>query len=272
MNNIIILRTPYKITKAYLCPCRIPNTQRYPECVRRTDKNGDMILSRDDIDSGKHFIADTDKITIWDGKTFNLDDDIEAAQWEAIKYHKVIAKSRDERDEHGELIIDGNTKKYGTADWYVEVPGQDAVHKNKSRRLKLEAQNHIANDTAAERLLKAKVLGRYMKNAHDSDVEDFLMQEAEKNPQKIINLYTGGDMQLRLLFIKAKDEKVIVKKENFWMYGDTILGTTDESVIIWMKQSKNKKLLQLLQQEAYPELYVQKEDPKASKNDGSTTA
>lgn len=257
MKNIIILRSPYKITKAYLCPCRVPGSQRYPECVRRVDKNENMILSREDIDSGRHFIAETDVIEIWDGKTFNLDDDIESAQWEAIKYHKVIAKARDERNENGELIIDGGSKKYGVADWYVEIPGLESNNKNEIRRKRLEAQNYVANDTPEERLLKARVLGKAMRNVHDSDVEDFLMQEAEKNPARIINLYTGGDMQLRLLFLKAKDEKLIINKDKLWMYGDTVLGSTDESVIIWMKQPGNKKLLKVLQQEAYPEMFTQ---------------
>jgi hypothetical protein len=266
MNNVIILRTPFKITKAYLCPCKIPNTDRYPECVRRTDKNGDMIMSRDDIDSGRYFIPDTMEIEIWDGKTFDLDDEVDAAKWEAIKYHKLIAKSRDERNDKGDLIIDGNAKRYGTADWYVEIPGHDATFKNNSRRKKIEAQNYIIADDARGRLLKAKVLGKIMRNAHDSDVEDYLMQEAEKNPQRIIDLYTGGDMQLRLLLLKAKEEKVIVKKEGFLMYGDTILGTTDEACIIWMKQAKNKKLLKLINQECNPELFMQEDDTKDESN------
>lgn len=256
-KNIIILRSPYKITKAYLCPCKVPGTLRYPDCVKRTDNKGDMILSREDQDSGRYFIAETDVIEIWDGKTFNLDDEIELAQWEAIKYHKVIAKARDERNEEGELIIDGDAKKYGVADWYVEIPGLESRNKNESRRKKLEAQNYIINDTPEDRRLKARVLGKAMLNSHDSDVEDYLMQEAEKNPSRIISLYTGGDMQLRLLFLKAKDDKIIINKDKLWMYGDTVLGTTDESVVLWMKQATNKKLLKVLQQEVYPEMFEQ---------------
>lgn len=257
MKNIIILRSPYKITKAYLTPALIPGTLRFPDCVRRTDKNGEMIRTREDIDTGRYLIADTDVIEICDGKTFNLDDEIEGAQWEAIKYHKIIAKARDERDENGDLIIDGNSKKYGVASWYVEIPGLEANTKNEIRRKRLEAQNYVINDTPEERLLKVRVLGKSMRNAHDSDVEDYLMQEAEKNPSRIISLYTGGDMQLRLLFLKAKDEKLIVNKDKLWMYGDAVLGSTDESVIIWMKQPQNKKLLKVLQQEAYPEMFEQ---------------
>ena len=90
MENIIILRSPFKIPRAYLNPARNPHTNRYPESVRRVDGKGEMILSREDIDSGRHFIAETDVIEIWDGKTFDLDDDVQNSEWESIKYHKII--------------------------------------------------------------------------------------------------------------------------------------------------------------------------------------
>ncbi len=257
MENIIIIRSPYKIPRAYLNPARNPQTNRYPECVRRVDGKGEMILSREDIDSGRHFISETDVIEIWDGKVLDLDDDIQASEWEAIKYHKIIAKARDERDDKGNLIIDGNAKKYGVADWYVEIPGFEAKVKNKSRRKRHEAQAYILGDSPEERLLKARVLGKAMRNAHDSDVEDYLMQEAEKNPEKIILLYTGGDMKLRILFLKAKDEKIIILQDKLWMYGDSILGATEEAAILWMKQPANKKIMKLIEQEVYPELFEQ---------------
>ena len=257
MENILILRSPYKIPRAYLNPARDPKTNRYPASVRRVDKNGDMILSREDIDSGGHFISEIDVIEIWDGKVFDLDDEFQASEWEAIKYHKIIAKGRDERDDKGNLIIDGDAKKYGNADWYVEIPGKEAVTKNQLRRKKLEAQNYILSDTPEDRLLKARVLGKAMRNAHDSDVEDYLMKEAEKNPDKIINLYTGGDMKIRITFLKAKDEKVITFRDKLWLYGDNILGATEEADILWMKQPSNKKILKLIEQEVYPEMFEQ---------------
>ena len=83
------------------------------------------------------------------------------------------------------------------------------------------------------------------------------MQEAEKNPDKIINLYTGGDMKIRITFLKAKDEKVITFRDKLWLYGDNILGATEEAAILWMKQPSNKKILKLIEQEVYPEMFEQ---------------
>ena len=46
----------------------------------------------------------------------------------------------------------------------------------------------------------------------DADIEDYLLSVAEKNPDKIISLYTGNDTSLRILFMDAKDKKVILSK------------------------------------------------------------
>jgi hypothetical protein len=263
IDDKIIIRSVFKITKASLTPCKIPGTNNYDPCVRKVDKNNNMILSREDKDSGKTFISEVDLIEIYDGKVFDLSIEEDLNKWNAIKYHKCIAKDRDERDEDGNLVIDGNQYKYGTASWYIEVPGRETSNKNKSRRLKIEAQNYIINDSPHDRLQKAKVLGKPTRHAHDSDIEDFLMSEAEKDPKKIINLYTSGDMALRLLLIELKDKHIIKFTDKMWMYGDIILGTNDESVISYMKQPANKRSVDLMKREAFPEYFMQKEIIKA---------
>lgn len=257
MEDIIILRSPYKIPRAYLAPHKNPKTGRFPECVRKVDSNGDLILSNADKDSNKIFIPEDAVIEIWDGKTYDMSDEIQAAEWEAIKYHKIIAKARDERDDKGNLIIDGNAMKYGNAQWYVEIPGLETTSKNKHRRKKNEAERFIIEDTPEDRRLKARVLGKIAANSHDSDIEDYLMQEADRNPERIINLYTGGDMKLRVTFMKARDSKVIIYQDKLWLFGNTILGSTEEAVILWMKQPSNKKLLKIIEEETYPELFIQ---------------
>ena len=95
-----------------------------------------------------------------------------------------------------------------------------------------------------------------MKNMPDADVEDFLLQVAEKNPDKIINLYTGTDMSLRILFMEARDKKVIMIKNKLYVYGDdVVLGATDDAVITWMKDPKHKKILELIRRDVFPEQY-----------------
>lgn len=258
MEDIIIIRSPFKIPNGMFNPIKNPSTGQFPSCVKRVNKDGDMILSQEEISSGEYFIPENAEIEIHDGKVFDLTNEIDRKQWEAIRYHKSIAKDRDETDSKGNLIIDGNAKKYGTASWYVEVPGKETTEKNALRRRRLEAQNYVIKDTPEDRELKAKVLGKPTYNIHSCDIEDYLMQEAERNPEKIINLYTGGDMALRLLFIKAKEQKVIEFKDKIWIYADHILGANDDAVILWMKQEQNQKIVTLIKQEVEPESFTQK--------------
>jgi hypothetical protein len=94
-----------------------------------------------------------------------------------------------------------------------------------------------------------------MDNMPDADVTDYLLQVAEKDPQKIINLYTGGDLAIRLLFVEARDKKVINYKNKVYLYADNVvLGATDESAILYLKDPKNANVVKLIKQDTYPEL------------------
>ncbi len=265
-NNIIVLRSVYgKVgQKYYIQPCRDPKTGRLPECVKHVNSQGDIIVTDAERNSGKYFIKETETFILEDGKTFNLDDPIENAQWEAIKHCILIAPDRYAKDAQGNLLIDGtvgwnNTKpRYGVAELYVERPGYEAVRKVNKKKKVHQAVSFILDDPKGSegRILIARLLGKHMTNIPDADVEDYLLTVAEKDPDKIITLYTGDDINLRLLFIEARDKHVINLKNKLYIYADNIvLGATDDAAITWMKDPKNKKVLELIKKDTYPDLY-----------------
>lgn len=267
-NEIIILRSVYgKVgQKYYIQPCKDQVTGRLPECVKRVNSQGDMILTDAERNSGKYFIKETETFVIEDGKTFNLEDPIEQAQWEAIKNCVLIAPDRYAKDAQGNLLIDGTIgwksakPRYGIAELYIERPGYEAVKKVNKKRKIHNAVSYILDDPKGSegRLLIAKLLGKRMSNLPDAEVEDYLLSVAEKNPDKIIDLYTGDDSTLRLLFIEAKDKHIIRLKNKLYIYTDNIvLGATDDAVIAWMKDPKNKKVLELIRKDTYPDLYTE---------------
>ena len=89
----------------------------------------------------------------------------------------------------------------------------------------------------------------------DADVTDYLLQVAEKDPEKIINLYTGGDTAIRLLFIEAREKKIILYKNKLYLYADNVvLGASDEAAILFLKDPKNANIVKLIKQDTYPEL------------------
>lgn len=271
ISNIVVLRSVYgKVGQTYFIQPQKDSRGRYPDHVKKVNSQGDLILTEEELkQEAKGLVAwvpiDT-VFEVYDGKTYNLDDIHDKAEWEAIKNCSLIAPDRYAKNDRGEYLIDGTidpkTKmpKYGIAELYVDRPGYEAQRRVSRRKLIVEASNYIMTDDRGYdgRILVAKVLGRDMSNQPNADVEDFLLSIAEKTPEKIINCYTGGDMKLRILFIDATDKGIIYKKDGLYLYGEdgkVVLGATDDAVIEWMKSSRNSKTLALIRKDTYPDMF-----------------
>ena len=262
MNNIVTLRNVYGKEKAhcFINPLKQANGSNYPfvKRVRQVDASGDteMILSEAEINSpdSNYFIKEDERIEIYDGKTFDLDNPLERNIWTCIKDSFLIAPERDSKDSKGNLLIDGGPKRYGQAEFYVERPGVESEKRIERMKLVTKAFTYIEQDSAKRRLTKTRLLGKSMRNAPDSDVQDYLYQRAEKDPMVVIDLYTGSDTALKLLLIDAKEQRVINLQSGVWMYGDVRLGTTDESILLFLKIPANKTIYEGITLETYPDL------------------
>lgn len=259
MANIITLRSAFgKVKSVWFNPVKDKNGM-YPPFVKevRMNPNGEseMILSEKDLNDPDRagFIPADMEILVEDGTTFNLDNILERHKWEAIKNSELIVEERGARDEKGNLIIDGDKNRYGRAEFWVEKPGEESARRIKRKQLITKANVFIEQDSAEGRATKVKLLGKRMYNAPDSDIQDFLYQKAEANPNLIIDLYTGQDQQLRLLFIEATDKNIIKKVSGIFMYGDVRLGVNDEAVIFFFKDPANKQILDEIKIQTFPE-------------------
>lgn len=261
LSNKIILRSVRgKVGNVIkIQPCKDPRTGKYADCVKRVDSNGDMILSEKELNDPNRydFIKEDEIFDIVDGTTFDLDNVRERYIWEAIKHCPYIAPDMYAKDSQGNSLIHGNAKRYGVAELYVERPGVEANRRVSRKKLIHDACAYIYNDDRGYdgRVLKARLLGHKMDHMPDADVVDYLIQIAEKDPEKIINIYTGGDTAIRLLFIEARDKHVILYKNKLYTYADNVvLGASDEAAILFLKDPKNANILKLIKQDTYPEL------------------
>ena len=265
MNNEIILRSVYgKVNQIYFIqPCPNPRTGKLPSCVKTVDSNGDMILSEDDVRAmskgEKHFVPANHVFEIVDGTHFNLDDIVDKANWEAIEHCNWIAKDRFQRDADGNLVVDGGAKRYGVADLYVERIGEITKAKISKKQLIHRACTYVYEDSESERIKKCRVLGRNLSTAVPADVLDYLIDTAEKNPKKILDLYEGEDWKMQLFILDAVDRGVIRRSDGIYKYDDKILGASMESVIILLRDIKFKKLLDSIKRETYPNLLTKQE-------------
>lgn len=267
-KNIVVLRSVYgKVEQEYILnPCVSRETGMLPPHVKQVDAHGDMIISDKELQSGKIFIPITEAITIKDGTTFDLNNPLQAARWEAIKDSQLIAPERSATDEKGNYLIDGDYKHYGRAVLYIERPGVEAEKRVNKSKLINKALNFIYQDTLENQLLRCKLLGRNMQGSYQSDVEEFLTEYAKRNPQKIIDLYTGSDTEIRLLFQDALQSGVIREKQGVYLYGDkVVLGATDDAAIAFFKQPQNKRVVDLITADVYPEYQVKEEKTSTKK-------
>lgn len=267
LSNKIVLRSVRgKVgNKVYIQPCRDPQTGNWPECVKRVDSHGDMILSEQERnDKNRDFFIKEDAVfTIVDGTTFDLDNVKDRFIWEAIKNCPLISPDYYAKDNKGNSLINGTPgwdskqPRFGVAELFVERPGVESNRRVSRRKLRHDAEAYILGDERGYdgRVLKARLLGHRMDNMPDADVTDYLLQIADKDPEKIINIYTGGDTSIRLLFIEARDKHVILYKNKLYTYADNVvLGATDEAAILFLKDPNNANILKLIKQDTYPEL------------------
>ena len=269
-NKIILRSVRGKVGNVIkMQPCKDPKTGKYADCVKRVDSKGDMILSEaEKNDPNRYdFVAENEVFDIVDGTTFDLDNVRQRFIWEAIKNCPYIAPDMYATDVKGNSIIHGDARRYGVAELYIERPGVEAARRVSSKKLKHDAESYIYSDERGYdgRVLKARLLGHKMNGMADADVTDFLLQVADRDPQKIIALYTGGDTAVRLLFIEARDKNIILYKNKLYTYADNvILGATDDAAILFLKDPKNLNIYNLIIRDTYPDL-MGKEDKKEEK-------
>ena len=261
LSNKIILRSVRgKVGNVIkMQPCKNPRTGKYAPCVKRVDSHGDMILSEEDKrdPNWQDFVREDEIFDIVDGYTLDLDDVRQRFIWEAIKYCPYIAPDMYAKDANGNSLINGDSKRYGIAELYVERPGVEASKRVSRKKIKHDAESYIYSDERGYdgRVLKARLLGHRMEGMADADVTDYLLQIADRDPEKIINLYTGGDTAVRLLFVEARDKNIIIYKNKLYMYADNVvLGATDDAAILFLKDPKNANIYKLIKQDTYPEL------------------
>ena len=267
-DNKIILRSVYgKVgMKYFIQPCK-DRLGRYPACVKKVNSQGDMILS--DVEKNEYaskekiFFPETAVFVITDGQVFDLNNPEQKATWEAIKNCPLIAPELTAKSSDGSYVIHGTTdrkevkhRRYGIAELYIDRPGVETQRRVSRKKKIIEACNFITGDPqgADGRLLKAKLLGKHMSNLPSADVEDYLLTVAEKDPERIIKLYTGDDNDLRLLLIEAKDKGVVTIKNKMYLYGARPIGGTEEAVIAWMKNSSNQKVVEMLKHDTFPDM------------------
>lgn len=223
-----------------ISPVRNPLTRDYPSCVRNVDSSGNIILGKDD-DPLDYFVRTSDRFFIKDGEEFDLNNPIKLKQWEAIKFSDLIYDSRGKTDENGKIIVEPSDKASSQAVYYVERIIEETKKRNIASRKLNKALNYIYNASRDSLRIRAMLLGKYIKDAYDEEIEEFLSEFAKKDPDKVISLFESNDTKYLIAFTYAKQKGIIRQKGGLYTYSDSdIIGRDADSCVEFMKNPKNK--------------------------------
>lgn len=242
LDTVIHLRSRFGPNHAgmSISPVKNPLTREYPSCVRNVDSSGNIILGKDD-NPLDYFVRTTDRFFIKDGDEFDLSNPIKAKQWEAIKFSDLIFDNRGKFDESGKMLVGPEEKIGPQAVYYVERIIEDTKKRNTASRKLNKALNYIYNASRDALRIRAMLLGKYIKDAYDEEIEEFLTEIAKKDTDKIISLFESNDTKYLIAFTYAKQKGILRQKAGLYTYNDNdIIGRDADSCINFMKNPKNK--------------------------------
>lgn len=242
LDTVIHLRSRFGPNHAgmSISPVKNPLTREYPSCVRNVDSSGNIILGKDD-NPLDYFVRTTDRFFIKDGDEFDLSNPIKAKQWEAIKFSDLIFDNRGKFDESGKMLVGPEEKIGPQAVYYVERIIEDTRKRNSASRKLNKALNYIFNASRDALRIRAMLLGKYIKDAYDEEIEEFLTEIAKKDADKIISLFESNDTKYLIAFTYAKQKGILRQKAGLYTYNDNdIIGRDADSCIDFMKNPKNK--------------------------------
>ena len=237
-DKIIILKSVFKNGKYTVQPAKNPDKNWFHGVPR---------LSEDQKKTLDYYVTPESKITLVDGITFDLSDEVQAANWNWVKHCATVCDSFEE------------VQRTPGAQFYVFMAGREARVANKVSDLKYRAQKHIMEDSPLNYENRALVLDSDLTGESPEEIKQFLLGIAEKQPVRIIAAYEAKDLSIKLLFIRAEKAGSIIQRDGMYLFGNTILGTSRDASIALLRTKENNEILSLLEQEVKNKLILDAE-------------
>ena len=133
----------------------------------------------------------------------------------------------------------------------------EAFAKIGKREQKYKAVQYVLEDAPSNYHLRSMLLGVDMTGMNDILVKDFLLDQAETNPGKVLEIYEAKDLSLKLLLLKALQKGVVVLDSGgIYRYNTSVLGMSESSSVAWMGESDNKHTVEMIEREVNPEYFA----------------
>jgi hypothetical protein len=198
-------------------------------------------LSDEDKRGMTYFVEPSTKFTVKHGVSFNLNNPVDAMNWNWLSHSPLIAENLDA------------AQKSHVACFYVH---QEEVEEQKVLSLELllhKARTFVFNDTPADLINRVRLLGTDMSAQSHFSVQNYLLSlcKTDKGARRVIDVYENPHLGIKLRYFQAKDTGVIEHdyKHGIIRFGNTVLGMSDEAATAYLVNKDNKAVLEAIEAE-----------------------
>jgi hypothetical protein len=239
LDKIIVLKSVYKQGKTTVQP--VADGMGWYKGIQR--------LSEEDKRKLVHWAEPHNKFIIKEGTTFDLNDEAQRITWEWVKHSPCICATKDE------------VQHTPGAEFYIHLENEEAKNNISRLELKHKATEYILKDNAVNYPMRAELLGINMDGDSPLVIKEYLMEQADKYPEKILAVYSSKDISVKLLLLKAIKKNVIkIGIDGLYTYGSNVLGTSERSAVNWLSDENNAELVKVLEREVDPEYFRKVKD------------
>jgi len=244
-KDVIVLKSVYKNGKYTVQPAKDPVKNWFHGVPR---------LSEDQKRNLEFWTTPESKLTLVDGMEFDLNDEIQSANWEWVKHLPCVSMSFDE------------CQKTPSAQFYVHIAGREAREANKTSDLKFKAMKYIMEDSPVEYENRALLLDNDLTGESPEEIKTVLLGIAERQPTRIIAAYEAKNANIKLLYIKAKQKGILEIKDGVILFGSYILGVNQESAIAFLQTKEHEQILKLLEKDVEVHINLEAQNATNSKS------
>jgi len=245
-DKIITLRSVYKDGKQTVQPAFDRNTGFYAGVDRIPEREKENLAYYVVVGKTGKDSKENTRIKLYDGITFNLENEVDKVNWKWVRELPCVAMSFDA------------AQRENKATFYVHIATREAEIKLKKSQLILKAMELVKNDSPGKYVDRALLLGADMENDPQVVILDYLYEQARLHPDRVIRLYEDKTMLIYLLFRKALKSRIIFKDNSagFYRFDNIALGNTEDSSIAYLLQKENQDVVELINRTLNPELYA----------------
>lgn len=200
-------------------------------------------LSDDQKKKMDFYVDENSTATLQNGVTFDLDDKVGRMQWDWIQWCPIIAEDF------------AACQRSPRALFYIDNEEREAQKGLSEAETILKAMNYVQTDKPQNWKTRVRLLGLNMDEDPDLTIKNYLMKMARKldTAYKVINVYENNELGVQLLFLQARDKGIIEQKNGAFLFGSTVLGISEDTVIKYLQDPANSTVIEQISKETNPE-------------------